>query len=215
MKVGIIGSGDVGRALGAKFASLGHDVKIGTRDVKKKEVVKWLKETKGKVSAGSFPDAAAHGEVVFLCTVGSAAETAVEMAGPERIGSKVLVDVTNPLDFSKGMPPGLFVGTSESMAERLQAKLPKAKVVKAFNIVNNAQMVAPKMKDGTPTMIIAGNDVRAKKKVSSILREFGWEDVIDAGDIAGARWLEAWVPLWVRLCQATGSWNVAMRILRK
>ncbi|HLF07564.1 MAG TPA: NAD(P)-binding domain-containing protein [Thermoplasmata archaeon] len=215
MKVGILGSGDVGRALGAKFAALGHEVKIGTRDVKKKEVADWLKGTKGKVSAGSFSEAAAHGEIVVLCTNGAGAENAVELAGEKNLGAKVLIDVTNPLDFSKGMPPGLFVGTSESLAERIQAKLPKAKVVKAFNIVGNAQMVNPKMKDGTPTMIVAGNDAGAKEKVSSVLKEFGWDDVVDAGDLAGARWLEAWVPLWVRVCEATGSWNVAIRILRK
>src|SRR3990172_12339710 len=112
MKIGILGSGDVGRALGSGFAANGHDVRIGTRDVKKKEVAAWLKSAKGKVSAGSFAETAAHGDVVLLCCLGEAAESVVDLAGPRNFGSKVVIDVTNPLDFSKGMPPGLFGGPS-------------------------------------------------------------------------------------------------------
>ena len=112
------------------------------------------------------------------------------------------------------MPPGLFVGTTDSLGEQIQRKLPKAKVVKALNIVSNATMVNPKMKDGLPDMMIAGNDAGAKHTVAGLLKEFGWGDPIDVGGIDGARYLEAMVPLWVRVCQAVGSWSVAWKVLK-
>src|SRR5208282_5895800 len=205
MKVGVIGSGDVGRRLGQGFASQGHEVKLGTRDPKKKEIQAWLKETPGKVSVGSFAETAAHGEVILLCTLGSAAESAIGLAGEKNFAGKVLIDVTNPLDFSKGMPPGLFVGTTDSLGERVQRRLPQAKVVKCFNIVANSTMIDPRLKEGLPTMIIAGNDAGAKKKVAEILAGFGWEAPVDIGNIDGARWLEALTALWVRVAMSVGS----------
>ncbi len=214
MKVGVIGSGDVGRRLGQGFAGKGHEVKLGTRDTKKKEVQQWLKETPGKVSVGSFAEAAAHGEVVLVCTLGTAAEAAIGLAGEKNFDGKVLIDVTNPLDLSKGMPPGLFVGTTDSLGERVQRKLPRARVVKCFNIVGNPTMIAPRMKDGMPTMMIAGNDAAAKKEVGEILRSFGWEDTVDIGGIEGARWLEALTALWVRVAMNVGTWTPAFRVLR-
>ncbi|TLZ53331.1 MAG: NADP oxidoreductase [Methanobacteriota archaeon] len=214
MKIGILGSGDVGRALGSGFASHGHDVMIGTRTTSKPELVKWQKAAGKRASLGTFANAAAHGEVLLLCTRGDVTEAAIELAGPKNFDGKVVIDVTNPLDFSKGMPPSLFVGTTDSLGERIQRKLPKAKVVKCFNIVSNETMIDPKMKDGTPDMLIAGNDAGAKKAVAGILKEFGWGDPIDVGGIDGARWLEAWTPLWVRICQAVDSWSVAFRVLR-
>jgi 8-hydroxy-5-deazaflavin:NADPH oxidoreductase len=215
MKVGVIGSGDVGRRLGQGFAAKGHDVKLGTRDPTKKEVQAWLKETAGKVSVGSFAEAAAHGEVVLLCTLGSAAESAIGLAGEKNFAGKVLIDVTNPLDFSKGMPPGLFVGTTDSLGERVQRKLPQAKVVKCFNIVSNSTMINPRLKDGLPTMIIAGNDAGAKKTVAEILAGFGWEAPVDIGNIDGARWLEALTALWVRVAINVGSWTPGFRVLKQ
>jgi len=213
MKVGVLGSGDVGRAHATGFASRGHDVKVGSRDPKKPELAKWLKETRGKASTGSPSETAAHGEVIVLATLGAAAEEAIELAGPKNFDGKVVIDVTNPLDFSKGMPPGLFVGTTDSLGERVQRKVPKAKVVKCFNTVGNAHMVAPKFLGGAPEMLIAGNDAEAKKKVTAILKEFGWPGAIDVGGIDGARGLEAIVPLWVRVCTALGNWNVAWKVL--
>jgi 8-hydroxy-5-deazaflavin:NADPH oxidoreductase len=215
MKVGVVGSGDVGRRLGQGFAAKGHDVKLGTRDPKKKEVVDWVRETRGKVSAGSFAEAAAHGEVVLLCTLGSAAEDAIRLAGEPNFSGKVVIDVTNPLDLTNGVPSGLFVGTTDSLGERIQRRLPRAKVVKCFNIVPNSAMTAPRLKEGMATMIIAGNDLEAKKKVGEILAGFGWEPPIDIGGIDGARWLEALTALWVRVGLSTGSWTSAFRLLRQ
>ena len=213
MKVGILGSGDVGRALGRGFASRGHDVKIGTRKPNAKELQAWVKETRGKGSVGSPAEAAAHGEVLVLAVVGEAAESAIDLAGPKNFDGKVVIDAMNPLDFSKGMPPSLFVGTTDSLAERVQRKLPKARVVKCFNIIGHANMVDPKVPGGPPDMMIAGNDKAAKAKVTGIVKEFGWPGAIDVGGIEGARGLEALTPLWVRVCTALGDWNVAWKVL--
>src|SRR3990172_2997070 len=195
MNIGILGSGDVGRSLGAGFASKGHDVVIGTGHPDKPELAEWRKMAGKRGSVGTFANAAAHGEVLLVCTKGEATEAVLGLAGAKNFDGKVVIDVTNPLDFSKGMPPGLFVGTTDSLGERIQRKLPKAKVVKAFNIVSNATMVNPKMKEGTPDMLICGNDADAKRAVGGLLKEFGWGEPIDLGGIDGARWLEAWVPL--------------------
>lgn len=214
MKIGILGSGNVGQSLGKGFAAKGHDVKIGSRTPEKPDLLDWMKTAKGTVSVGSLTEAAAHGELVVLCPLGSAAEDVVERAGKKNFDGKVVIDVTNPLDVSKGMPPGLFVGTTDSLAERIQRKLPKAKVVKCFNIVNHQTMISPKMKEGLPDMIIAGNDDGAKRAVAGLLKELGWGDPIDIGGIDGARWLEAYVPLWVRLGTKLGTWGIAVKVLR-
>jgi len=214
-KVGILGSGDVGQALGRGLTSRGYFVKIGSRTPNSDKLRDWMKKAGRMASVGSFADAAKYGDIVVLATLGTAAEEVINLAGASALEGKLLVDVTNPLDFSKGMPPGLFVGTNDSLGERIQRKLPRSKVVKAFNIVGNPTMTNPKMKEGQPTMIIAGNDAGAKKQVASLLGEFGWEEPIDIGGIDGARWLEAFAPLWVRVAQQVGSWTVAFRVLRE
>ena len=204
MKVGILGSGDVAQALGRAFAARGHDVKLGTRDPKKLEA--WAGQTRGTV--GSFADAARHGEVVFLCTLGSAAEQVLDLAGAANVQGKVLVDVTVPLDFSKGMPPGLFVGTTDSLGERVQRKVPGAKVVKAFCTAPNVRMANP----GVPgaRLPVAGDDPAAKQRVEAIAKELGWSGVLDLGGLDGARWMEAFVPMWVRACIAQGRWDLVL-----
>ncbi len=213
MKVGIIGSGEVGRALGSGFASRGHDVKIGSRKPKSADLVAWRERAGGKASTGSFAEAAKHGEILVLAVRGAAAEEAVKLAGPENIGGKVLIDATNPLDFSSGPAPGLFVGVKDSLSERVQRVLPDAKVVKCFNTVSNGQMVDPKFAGGAPEMLIAGNDAAAKKTVAGILKEFGWPGAVDVGGIEGARWLEALVPLWVLVGSKIGRWDHAFKVV--
>ena len=214
MKVGVLGSGPVGRQLGIGFAGKGHDVKLGSRAPSKPEVQEWLKTTKGKVSAGTFTEAATHGEILVLCSLGDAAENVIKLAGPKNFDGKLVVDATNPLDFSKGMPPGLFVGTTDSLGERIQRLLPGAKVVKCFNIVNHQTMISPRMKEGLPDMVICGNDEGAKRRVAQLLKEFGWDEPIDIGGIDGARWLEAYTALWVRLAVKLGTWTIAAKFLR-
>lgn len=211
MKVGVLGSGDVGQALARGFASRGHDVKVGSRKPEKLEA--FVTEAKGKVSAGSFEQAARHGEVLVLATQGAATDAAIDLAGPRHFDGKLVIDVTNPLDFSKGPPPGLFVGTTDSLTERTQRKLPKAKVVKCFNIVSNVQMVDPHLPGGPPDMMICGNDEGAKRTVADIVRSFGWPEPIDVGGIDGARWLEALVPLWARIALPRNNWKIAFKVL--
>ena len=201
-------------SLGEGFARNGHDVKIGSRTPDKPELQEWRAKTKGKVSTGTLAEAASHGEALVLCPLGAAAETVIDLAGTKHFDGKVLIDVTNPLDFSTGMPPGLFVGTTDSLGERIQRKLPEAKVVKCFNIVNNRTMINPRMKEGLPDMIICGNDPGAKHQVAAFLKELGWGDPIDIGGIDDARWLEALTGLWVRVATTIGSWSVAFKVLR-
>jgi len=211
MKVGILGSGDVGQSLGKGFASRGYEVMIGSRTPESEKLASWKVETGKNASTGTFSDAAFQGDILVLATLGTAAENAIDLAGFSNFRGKVLIDATNALDFSKGMPPGLFVGTTDSLGERIQRRLPEAKVVKCFNTVGHSQMVDPTFKD--VEMLICGNDAVAKKEVVRILKEFGWKGAIDVGGIDGARWLEAVGPLWVRAAMATNNWNSVFKLL--
>ena len=211
-RVGILGSGVVGQELGRGFAKHGYEVMLGTRDPKKLE--EWKRETRGQVSVGSFAEAAAFGEFVILATSGAATEDALELADAKNFVGKLVLDATNPLDFSHGMPPGLFLGTTDSLGEKVQRKLPEAKVVKCFNTVGNAKFVEPKFREGTPQMLICGDDAGAKQQADAIVRELGWPGTMDVGGIDAARWLEALVPLWVRAAQAMNTYEHAFKIVR-
>ncbi|MGP8071621.1 MAG: NADPH-dependent F420 reductase [Thermoplasmata archaeon] len=211
-KVGILGSGDVGKQLGRGFAQHGFDVMVGSRDPAKLD--SWRKETQGKVSTGTFAQAAAHGDFVILALNGSGTEAAIDLAGTNNFAGKLVLDATNPLDFSHGMPPGLLLGTTDSLGERVQRMLPDAKVVKCFNTVSNVKMIDPKFKEGAPPMLICGNDAEAKKRTEAILRELGWPGAMDVGGIDGARWLEALVPLWVRTSQVLNTWEHAFKVVQ-
>jgi hypothetical protein len=206
MKVGVLGSGDVAQALGKGFAGRGHEVMIGSRQPQSEKLKKWRRAAGGKASTGSYAEAAKFGEVVVLATLGKATEGAIDAAGTANVDGKLVIDVTNPLEFGKG-GVGLFVGTTDSLGERVQRKLPKAKVVKAFNTISSLQMVDPKVKGGAPKMLIAGDDAAAKKRVEEIAKSFGWAGVIDVGGIQAARWLEASVPLWVSVGQQLNTWK--------
>jgi 8-hydroxy-5-deazaflavin:NADPH oxidoreductase len=213
MKVGVLGSGDVGQTLGKGFAEKGHEVVLGSRTPDSDPLKSWKKSAGHGVKTGTFAEAAAFGEVLVLSVHGTAAIAAIELAGPKNFDGKLLIDTTNPLDFSKGMPPGLTVGTTDSLGEQVQRKLPKARVVKCFNTVGNSNMVDPKLPGGPPTMMIAGNDSAAKAQVDTILKSFGWPGGLDVGGIDGARWLEALVPLWVRAGASLKSFNHAFKVL--
>ena len=151
MHVGILGSGDVGRALGKAFVTLGHDVKMGSRDARNEKALAWAKEMGPKATAGTFADAATFGEVVVLATLGVANEAALKMAGPDKLRGKVVIDATNPLDFTAGMPPTLAVTGNDSAGERVQRLLAEAQVVKAFNTVGNAVMFRRRSRAGRRT----------------------------------------------------------------
>jgi 8-hydroxy-5-deazaflavin:NADPH oxidoreductase len=211
MKVGVLGSGDVGKVLAGGFASLGHDVKIGSRDPQK--LAEFVRGAGKRVSAGTFEDAATFGDVVVLATLGSATENAIKLAGPKNFAGKVVIDTTNPLDFSTGVPR-LYVGHTDSLGEQVQRWLPDARVVKAFNTVGNAHMVKPKFPGGPPDMFLCGNDEEAKKLVSQICEQFGF-GVIDIGGIDGSRHLEPMCMVWVLHGFRAKSWNHAFKMLHR
>jgi predicted dinucleotide-binding enzyme len=214
MKVGILGTGDVGRALGRAFATLGHEVKLGSREPNNAKAAAWAKEDGAKASAGTFAEVAEFGELVALATLGVANVAVLEAAGAERLAGKIVIDATNPLDVSKGGPPGLALSGNDSGGEQVQRTVPKAHVVKAFNIVGNAHMFRPDFPGGPPDMFFCGNDEGAKKRVSELLGEFGWNPV-DIGGIESSRYLEAMCIVWVHYAIKMGGWNHAFKMLRK
>ncbi|WP_336360393.1 NADPH-dependent F420 reductase [Haladaptatus sp. ZSTT2] len=211
-RVGILGSGDVGQALGRGFARHGYEVMLGTRSTDK--LTEWVDEVDDAGSVGSFAEAAAFGDIVVLALNGEGAENALEMAGPENFAGKLVLDATNPLDFSVGMPPHLFTGGQDSLGERIQARLPDARVVKCFNTVTNAQMVDPEFEGETPNMFICGNDEGAKAETDDLLKELGWPGAFDVGDITAARYLEALVPLWVRAGSELDTYMHAFTVVK-
>ena len=210
MKFGVLGSGTVGSTIASKLVSLGHEVKMGSRDAATPTAKAWVDKAGRGASQGTFADAAAFGEVVFNCTNGMGSVDALKSAGDAALRGKVLVDVANPLDFSKGMPPTLFVGNSDSLGETIQRTFPEAKVVKALNTVNANVMVEPGRVRGEHDVFVAGNDAAAKAQVVRILNDFGWKNVNDLGDITAARATEAYLHLWLRLYGAlqTAEFNV-------
>jgi predicted dinucleotide-binding enzyme len=216
MKIGILGSGDVGRRLADGFIELGYVVKIGSRNPHQEKITEWMdKHDKAKVSSGNFAEAASFGELDLIATSWAGTVDAIKMADAKNLVGKVVVDVTNPLDFSKGMPPRLAIGHTDSAGETVQRMLPDSKVVKAFNIVGNPHFIHPDFPGGPPTMFICGNDDQAKKTViDNILTKFGWE-TIDIGGIEGARLLEPLAFLWIMHYFRTGNGNHAFKLLRK
>lgn len=215
MKVGILGTGDVGRTLGTGFVTLGHEVKMGAREATNEKAAAWAKEMGPKASHGTFADAAGFGEVVVLSTSGAANEAVIKSIPAERLQGKVLIDTTNPLDFSKGMPPRLFVGHTDSGGEQVQRAAPDARVVKCWNIVGHTGMFRPEYKGGAPDMLICGNDAGAKQQVTQILRDFGWSEITDLGGIESARYLEPLCIVWVMYGAVTGGWTHAFKLLKK
>ncbi len=214
MRIGVLGTGDVGRRLGSKLVSLGHEVKMGSRTAGNAKAAEWTKANGPKASAGTFAEAAKFGEVVFNCTAGAVSLEALKQAGAKNLGGKALVDVANPLDFSKGMPPTLTVCNTDSLGEQIQRAFPDAKVVKALNTMGNEVMVNPGLVPGEHEVFVCGNDPQAKAKVIEILRAFGWKSPIDLGDITAARGTEMVLPLWVRLMVTLKIRNFNFKIAR-
>lgn len=207
--IGILGSGTAAQTLGLGFLRQRHRVMLGSRDPGKLQ--SWLATAGADAGTGSFQDAAQFGEVVVISVSGSAAEDVVRLAGVGSFDAKVVIDASDPLDFSSGRP-GLFVGTTDSLGERIQRLLPAARVVKALNTVAADVMVDPSVSGGDPDMFIAGDDERAKQTVTELLEDFGWP-VIDMGGIESARWLEAISLAWVVYSQRTGSTHHAFKLV--
>jgi predicted dinucleotide-binding enzyme len=211
--VGVLGSGEVGRRLASGFSSRGHDVMLGSRDPEKADVKEWLEAEGSGAAVGTFAETAAHGELLVLAVLGTAAPDAIAQAGPESFGGKVVIDAMNPLDFSAGFPPKLAIAGEDSLGEHVQRLLPDAKVVKAFNIIGSPYFVDPSFSEGRPSMLIAGDDEEAKRVVADAVADFGWPDPIDIGGIEGARELEAICIAWVKVGGARGAWDHGFKLL--
>jgi predicted dinucleotide-binding enzyme len=212
-RVGVLGTGEVGRRLAAGFFGCGHDVMIGSRDPGKTELREWLSDGGAGIAGGTFAETAEHGELLVLAVLGDAAEQAIADAGPNRCGGKVVIDVMNPLDFSGGFPPKLSISGEDSLGERVQRALPDAKVVKAFNTIGSPYFVNPHFSEGLPTMLIAGDDEAAKRTVGDVLADFGWPDPVDIGGIEGSRELEAICIAWVKIGGTRGAWDHGFKLL--
>lgn len=216
MKIAVLGTGMVGTTIGSKLAALGHEVRMGARQATNEKAQAWAKSAGPKASVGTFADAAAFGELVFNCTSGGGSLAALDAAGAANLRAKILIDVSNPLDFSKGMPPSLFVSNTDSLGEQIQRAFPETKVVKTLNTLNCELMVNPsRLAGGDHDVFVSGNDEEAKGRVAEILRDwFGWKRVIDLGDITTARGTESWLPMWVRLWGALGTAEFNLKIVR-
>ncbi len=215
MKIGVLGTGMVGRTIGTKLVQLGHDVRMGSRTADNPKALEWVRSTGGGTTCGTFADAAAHGEIVFNCTSGSGAILALNMCGAANLNGKILIDVTNPLEFAEGASPSLSICNTDSLGEKIQKTFPDLRVVKTLNSVNCRVMVEPSLIKSDHDMFISGNDIEAKKKVIEILKDwFGWKSIIDLGDISGARSQEMMLPMWLRLMGIYGSPDFNFRVVR-
>jgi predicted dinucleotide-binding enzyme len=200
MKLAVLGTGMVGNTIATKLCALGHDVKMGSRTGDNPKAAEWAKAAGAKASQGTFADAATFGELAFNCTAGAQSVAAMQATGAKNLAGKILIDVSNPLDFSRGMPPSLTVCNTDSLAEQIQRALPDAKVVKALNTVTANLMVNPALLKGDHDLFICGNDAGAKGTVTEMLKSwFGWKIVNDLGDISAARAQEMLLIPWVRL----------------
>jgi predicted dinucleotide-binding enzyme len=216
MKIGVLGTGMVGTTLATKLTELGHEVKMGSRQAGNEKAVEWANRAGPGASEGSFADAAAFGEVVLNATSGMGSLEALAAAGRDNLAGKVLIDVSNALDSSQGMPPSFFVCNTDSLAEQIQRAVPEARVVKTLNTVTAPLMVAPSTIGTGHNVFVCGNDEEAKKQVVEILKSFGWpaESIIDLGDITGARGTETYLALWIRMMMKFGTpqFNIAVQL---
>lgn len=213
MKTSVFGTGIVGRVIASRLAGLGHTVTIGTRDVNKtlarteKDAYgnppfgEWYSQNRNAVKLSTYQEAASSAEVIFNCTMGQGSVEALKQAGSNALKGKVIIDISNPLDFSKGMPPSLSPVNTDSLGELIQRTFPDSKVVKTLNTMNCFLMVNPAALPGDHNVFISGNDGEAKSGVKEILKSFGWKDhhIIDLGDITTARATEQLLPIWIRL----------------
>ncbi|HEV8079945.1 MAG TPA: NAD(P)-binding domain-containing protein [Chitinophagaceae bacterium] len=218
MKIGILGTGMVGNTLGTSLIAKGHEVKMGSRDAINEKASGWTKSNGKNASQGTFAEAAQFGDVIFNCTKGEHSLEALTLAGEHNLAEKILVDVANPLDFSKGMPPTLSLVNDTSLGETIQNTFAKTKVVKALNTLTCSLMVdATRVANGDHNLFICGNDADAKQQVRELLHDnFNWkaENIIDLGDITNSRATEQLLPIWIRLWGVLGTADFNFKIVR-
>lgn len=217
MNITVLGSGEVGRTLAARISELGHAVVIGTREPAKtlmaEDVATWA-EAHPEVPLSAYGDSVGAADLVVNATLGSAAPEVIALVGAHNLAGRILLDVSNPLDFSRGAPPSLLVKDTDSLAEQLQRGLPDTRVVKSLNTMSAHLMVNPAQLPEETSVFLAGDDARAKSVVGDLLREIGHRDIIDLGDLTGARGAEMWLPLWLRIWGALGTANFNIRVVR-
>ena len=228
MKIGIFGTGMVAQTVGGALMARGHAVQFGTRDVAgtlartektgmgSAPFSAWIKENPN-AQLVPFKEAAHHGEVLINATAGSGSLPALQAASPSDLNGKILIDIANPLDFSKGFPPTLSVCNTDSLAEQIQRAFPALKVVKSLNTVNASVMVTPAAVPGDHTIFVSGNDAAAKADVQRYLGDwFGWKrsNILDLGDITTARGTEMFLALWIRLYASTKDPTVTIQVIQ-
>jgi predicted dinucleotide-binding enzyme len=214
MNFGVLGTGMVGATLATKLVSLGHDVMMGSRTSGNDKARAWQLRMAGRGRIGTFGEAARHGELLLNCTQGAVSLDVLRSIDRADLAGKVLIDVANPLDFSRGLPPALTISNTDSLGESIQRALPGTHVVKALNTCNSEVMVDPDRVPGEHDIFICGNSADAKATVRTLLEEFGWRSIIDLGDITRARGTEQMLPVWVSLYQLFGSPRFNFRIVR-
>lgn len=216
MNVGVLGTGMVGQSLATKLLELGHAVTMGSRSADNEAATQWATARDGSATSGTFRDAAGFGELIVNCTAGSASLAALDAAGAENLSGKVLIDVANPLDFSRGMPPSLLVSNNDSLGEQIQRAFPDARIVKALNTINHQLMVDPERVAAEHDVFICGDDADAKAEVRSLLESFGWstDSIKDLGDITAARATEGYLPLWLRIMGTLGTTDFNIKVVR-
>ena len=213
MKFGVLGTGMVGLAISNRLAELGHEVMIGTREPAKSGDK--LKSKNEAVRVGTFAESATFGQILFNATNGAGALEALNMAGESNLNGKVLVDISEPLDFSNGMPPALFVSNTDSLGEQIQRAFPQVKVVKTLNTITANVMVYPQhVANGDHHVFVSGNDAQAKEQVVDILKSFGWIHILDLGDITTARATEMYIAIWLRLWGTLGTGMFNIKVMK-
>jgi predicted dinucleotide-binding enzyme len=220
MKIGVLGTGIVGETIATALVGKKHLVRMGSRSMNNEKAEAWVKKANDYASQGDFNDAASFGEIVFLALNGEHALDAINLIDPESVAGKVVVDITNPLDFSRGMPPRIIhgLGGNNSLGEEIQRALPGAYVVKALNTINCNVMVDPRsVNKGEHTLFLCGNNADAKNQLKHFLVDnFNWraDNLLDLGPIESARVTEAYVPLWVSIMQAVGTPLFSIQVVK-
>lgn len=227
MKIGVLGTGMVGQVISAKLAELGHQVMIGTRDVARTLASSepnamglpafgvWYRDHRD-IQVGTFAEAATFGELLVNATGGSVSLAVLQQAGAAGLGDKILIDIANDLDFSRGMPPTTRTTDQpgSSVGEQIQTAFPNLRVVKTLNTMNAFVMVNPGLVAGESTVFMSGNDEGAKKVVRGILESFGWKDILDLGDISSSRAVELLLPVWLRAWGVIGNTPFNFKVVR-
>ncbi len=225
MKIAVLGTGNVGQTVAGRLAELGHEVTVGTRDPEvtlarsapdqmgRPPFRAWAEQWPN-IPLATYADAASTAELVVNATSGAATLAVLEQAGAENLAGKVLIDIANPLDFSRGMPPTLIVKDTDSLGEQVQRAFPTARVVKTLNTLTASLMVHPETLGEPTTVFVSGDDADAKALVTRLLQSFGHTDVIDLGGIDTARGTEMWLPLWLRLMGSLGTPAFNLKVVR-